>query len=52
LFGCKVPVVLRKMVDGEGWINVGDAYVDGFADGEAIKELEESTRVAEVFEIH
>jgi hypothetical protein len=52
LLGCKVLVMLRKRVDGEGWINIGDAYMDGFTDGEAVKEFEEGTKAAEIFEIH
>ena len=52
LFGCRIPVVLRKVVGGEGWVNVGDAYVDGYADGEGVKEFEQGNMAAEVFEIH
>jgi hypothetical protein len=52
LLGCKVPVMLRKRVDREGWINIGDAYMDGFTDGKAVKKFEEGTKAAEIFEIH
>ncbi|KAJ1327037.1 protein SERAC1 [Microdochium nivale] len=43
LYGCSVPVVLRKILPssqergGTGWHLVGDAYVDGMMDGEALE---------------
>jgi hypothetical protein len=39
LYGCSVPVVLRKQWDneeGQYWQLVGDVYVDGIMEGEAI----------------
>ncbi|TVY78509.1 hypothetical protein LSUE1_G007190, partial [Lachnellula suecica] len=47
LLGCRFPVVLRR-VEG-GYILVGEVYVDGFMDGEA---LEEGRFEVETFEIH
>jgi hypothetical protein len=39
LYGCSVPVVLRKLprfIDEFGWQLIGDAYVHGIMDGEAV----------------
>ena len=51
LYGCSVPVVLRKQeVEGESfWELVGECYVHGMMDGEAMEEQE--TKKAEEFEI-
>ena len=38
IYGCSVPVVLRKKVQPMGcWQLIGDAYVDGIMDGELIQ---------------
>jgi hypothetical protein len=40
LYGCSVPVVLRKLPSTKNelcWQLIGDAYVDGHMDGEAIR---------------
>ena len=40
LYGCSVPVVLRKLpgsIDNSRWQLIGDAYVHGIMDGEAIR---------------
>jgi hypothetical protein len=34
LYGCSVPVVLR--LEGDHWLLVGECYVDGIMDGEAV----------------
>jgi len=40
LLGCSVPVVLRRMNDEEGtWEFVGECYLQGFMDGEALKNV-------------
>jgi hypothetical protein len=44
LYGCSVPVVLRKRLDTQGrqyWQLVGDAYVHGIMEGEAISGAEQ-----------
>jgi hypothetical protein len=53
LYGCSVPVVLRR-VDGGFWELVGEAYVDGFMDGEAFTLLGPAihTTHEQTFEIH
>jgi hypothetical protein len=51
MLGCRVPVVLR-MKEGGGWVNIGDAYVDGYIDGEGVKGFEQGNMTAEVFEVH
>jgi hypothetical protein len=41
LYGCSVPVVLRKSqssTSDESWLLVGDAYVNGVMNGEEIKQ--------------
>jgi hypothetical protein len=56
LYGCSVPVVLRKITEPNEschWKLVGDAYVHGIMDGEAIEHVseEELERRAVVFHI-
>ena len=41
LSGCTVPVILRSRKEG-GFILVGDAYVQGFMEGEAVKAVSEN----------
>ena len=36
LYGCSVPVILRQIGDGEQYIFMGECYVHGMMDGEAI----------------
>jgi hypothetical protein len=36
LFGCSVPVILRKSEDGKSYLFVGEAYIHGMMDGEAV----------------
>ena len=53
LYGCSVPVVLRKLPRpgrSDYWQLVGDAYVDGVMDGEALR-LPQSDKVDVEFEI-
>jgi hypothetical protein len=50
LLGCRFPVILRP-VEGK-YILVGEAYVDGFMNGEAMALLEEGRFKLETFQIH
>ena len=50
LFGCRFPVILRRQ-DESHFILVGEAYIDGYMTGEAMKKLEDGTYRAEIFEI-
>ncbi len=50
LFGCSVPVVLRKR-DGGPYEFVGECYLHGFMDGEAIVMLDEGKREVQHFEL-
>jgi hypothetical protein len=50
LFGCSIPVILRR-VDGH-FIYISDACVVGYMYGKAIEELEVGKLEAELFEIH
>jgi hypothetical protein len=36
LFGCSVPVVIRKKADGKSYSFIGECYLHGFMDAEAI----------------
>jgi len=40
LFGCSVPVVLRPITDADEFTLIGECYVYGFMDGEAVARLE------------
>ena len=44
LFGCSIPLVLRKVGATEGWQIVGEAYADGFMNGEVGQLLKGGTR--------
>ncbi|KAH8660677.1 hypothetical protein BGZ60DRAFT_381685 [Tricladium varicosporioides] len=50
LLGCRYPVILRE-VDGH-YVLVGEAYVDGFMNGEALVGTGKETHVPDIFEIH
>jgi hypothetical protein len=39
VFGCSTPLALRKLPDGEQYQVLGEAYVQGLMDGEAMVEL-------------
>ncbi|KAI0446045.1 heterokaryon incompatibility protein-domain-containing protein [Xylaria telfairii] len=48
--GCRTPIVIREEGGKEGRFQfVGDAYLDGYMNGQAIKELEASQRKARKF---
>ena len=50
LFGCSVPVVLRKRI-GEEYQFVGECYIHGLMDGEAIRAWKEGELVEEIVEL-
>ena len=50
LLGCRFPIILRP-AEGK-YILVGEAYVDGFMNGEAMALLEEGKFKLETFQIH
>jgi hypothetical protein len=54
LFGSVTPIVLRERAPelGGGYLNVGDAYLHGFMDGEALVDVEQGVRIVEDFDIH
>ncbi|KAF9693789.1 hypothetical protein EKO04_008129 [Ascochyta lentis] len=43
LYGCSVPVLLRRCDDSDSFVFVGECYLDGYMDGSALdkKEFEE-----------
>ncbi|USP80387.1 hypothetical protein yc1106_07661 [Curvularia clavata] len=42
LYGCSVPMLLRKREDEERFTIVGECYLDGFMNGEALKQADAS----------
>jgi Heterokaryon incompatibility protein (HET) len=50
LLGCRSPVVLRK--ENEHYVLIGEAYIEGFMNGEAMDALRDGEFVLETFEIH
>lgn len=44
LFACSIPLVLRKVGEQGGWQVVGEAYVDGYMNGEIGQLLKRGTR--------
>jgi hypothetical protein len=43
---------MRSEKDGGGYYTLGDAYVDGFINGEAVKDFDDEKRRSEIFELH
>lgn len=41
LLGCKIPLVIRKCEDSDRYFLVGECYVYGLMDGEAMDGLDE-----------
>jgi len=50
LYGCSVPVVLRPSKE-RGWLLVGECYVHGMMDGEAMEKVVAEEVIVEEFEI-
>ncbi|KAL2070949.1 hypothetical protein VTL71DRAFT_13975 [Oculimacula yallundae] len=48
--GCPVPMIFRKV--GDHYVIIGDAYVDGYMNGEAMEMLEEGELKLETFKLH
>ena len=53
IYGCTVPLVLRRRTeeDGGGFLNIGDAYLTGYMDGQAIDQVERGELKAQTFKI-
>ena len=50
LFGCSVPVLLRSLdEEGTSYAFIGECYVHGYMNGEAIQELNSGTRELKTF---
>jgi hypothetical protein len=52
LFGCSVPVVLRRIGDDRIFEFIGECYLDGFMAGEALKDVESGRRTVGTFRLH
>ncbi|PVH86383.1 HET-domain-containing protein [Cadophora sp. DSE1049] len=52
LLGCRYPVILRRRSDGDGYVCVGEAYVDGFMYGEAMRGSSGGVEEMRSFVIH
>lgn len=50
--GSGVPFVIRSCKKGEGWLVVGESYVDGLMSGEAIQSWRQGRLQEEVLELH
>ncbi len=51
LFGCSTPVILRPLA-GNGYEFIGECYVHGIMEGEAIAMLEKETLAKQEFALH
>jgi hypothetical protein len=49
LIGCSVPVCLRRAAGSNEWILVGECYIHGYMDGEAIQQRDVGTLVARTY---
>jgi len=54
IFGGAVPYVIRenRSSPGRSWAFVGESYISGLMNGEAIEELRRGTNKTEVLEVH
>ncbi|KAE8451760.1 hypothetical protein EG329_003217 [Mollisiaceae sp. DMI_Dod_QoI] len=54
VLGSPVPIVLRESAPsmGGGYLNIGDAYLNGIMDEEAVMDLERGIGIVEEFVIH
>lgn len=51
LFGCSVPIVLRKHPREKYFILIGECYIHGMMDGEAMEALQRNEYSIEELEI-
>ena len=54
VLGCRVPIILRERKGEEygGYRNVGDAFLPGYMEGKALRDIENGTREFDSFELH
>ena len=50
LLGCNLPVVLRRQ--DEHYVLIGEAYVPGYMQGEAMASIKEGKRQTKIFTIY
>jgi hypothetical protein len=51
LFGCSIPLVLRRIGEREAWQVIGEAYVHGFMNGEVADLLKRKKKTAHRFRL-
>ncbi|KAF1966268.1 hypothetical protein BU23DRAFT_487264 [Bimuria novae-zelandiae CBS 107.79] len=51
LFGCSIPLILRRTGVREAWQVIGEAYVDGFMNGEVDRLIKKGTRSVHRFHL-
>ncbi|KAH8730513.1 heterokaryon incompatibility protein-domain-containing protein [Phaeosphaeriaceae sp. PMI808] len=51
LFGCSIPLILRRRGEREAWQVIGEAYVHGFMNGELADLIKEGTKASHRFRL-
>lgn len=51
LFGCSIPLVLRRVGNAETWKVIGEAYVHGFMNGEVARSIKKGKRATKTFRL-
>jgi hypothetical protein len=51
LFACSIPLVLRRVGAREAWQVIGEAYVDGFMNGEVDRLLKKGVKSVHRFRL-
>jgi hypothetical protein len=51
LFGCSIPMILRQRGDGSSYEVIGECYLHGFMNGEALEGLDNGRFTVEAFQL-
>ncbi|KAF2197295.1 hypothetical protein GQ43DRAFT_444377 [Delitschia confertaspora ATCC 74209] len=49
IFGCSIPLVLRRLSTRDAWLVIGECYVDAYMNGEVRREVRRGERVVRQF---